>query len=327
MFGATTAAELLRMAQMADESGLFRSVYVGDSLLGNPRLESVALLSAIAGCTSRVRLGTACMASFPLRDPVLLASQWASLDLISGGRSLLVVCTGNIGKDDEQRHYGTTGKDRVQRLIESIQILRLLWTQDHVTFEGEHFTLRDVSIGLRPAQQPRPPIWIANNARGDPALVDRTLRRVAKHADGWQTTIIKGKAGPAAEPGTPPEIFARRWGRILEHARELGRNPNELDNNVYYNIHVGEDRAAAFEESKRFLDAYYSTDWPPAVIESWVAYGSPDECVAKLRVWAELGAREITLRLTAWDQMGQLQRAMSEVLPRVQVVQAEEAYA
>src|SRR4051812_45513242 len=102
-FGATTPEQMLDMARIAEESGAFRSVWVGDSLLGNPRLESVTLLAAIAARTGRVRIGTACMASFPLRDPVLLACQWASLDMISGGRTVLVVCTGNIGKSDEAR--------------------------------------------------------------------------------------------------------------------------------------------------------------------------------------------------------------------------------
>ena len=96
LFGVTTPEQMLRMAQIADESELFQSVWVGDSLLGKPRMESIALLGGIAARTSRVRLGPACMASFPLRDPVLLAYQWASLDLLSGGRTVLVVCTGIV---------------------------------------------------------------------------------------------------------------------------------------------------------------------------------------------------------------------------------------
>src|SRR6476646_12019784 len=92
-FGATTSDQMLEMAQIADASGLYKSVWVGDSLLGKPRMEAIALLCGVAARTKTVRLGPACMASFPLRDPVLLAYQWASLDLLSNGRSVLVVCT------------------------------------------------------------------------------------------------------------------------------------------------------------------------------------------------------------------------------------------
>src|SRR5690349_2527546 len=118
---------MLDLAEAADQSGLFRSVWVGDSLLRKPRMESISLLAGIAARTRRVRLGPACMASFVLRDPVLLAYQWASLDLLAGGRSVLVGCTGIVeqpGAKIEGELYGVSGKDRVTRLIEWIKIGR-----------------------------------------------------------------------------------------------------------------------------------------------------------------------------------------------------------
>src|SRR5437588_12894786 len=139
LFGVTTPEQMLRMAQLADDSEVFQSVWVGDSLLGKPRMESIALLGGIAGRTSRVRLGPACMASFPLRDPVLLAYQWASLDLLSGGRSVLVACTGIVpqaGGRIEGQLYGLENKDRVKRLIEWITLIKRLWTEDDVSFQG-----------------------------------------------------------------------------------------------------------------------------------------------------------------------------------------------
>src|SRR3712207_603212 len=98
LLGATTPEQLLRLAERADQSEQFQSVWVGDSLLGKPRLEAVALLAGIAARTKRVRLGPACMASFPLRDPVLLAYQWASLDQLAGGRTVLIACTGIVAQ-------------------------------------------------------------------------------------------------------------------------------------------------------------------------------------------------------------------------------------
>ncbi len=99
LFGVTTTEELLQMAEIADRSEQFASVWVGDSLLGKPRFEALTLLAGIAARTRRVRLGPACMASFSLRDPVLLAYQWASLDLMAGGRTVLVACTGIVEQE------------------------------------------------------------------------------------------------------------------------------------------------------------------------------------------------------------------------------------
>src|SRR5690348_9750431 len=140
LFGVTTVDLMLDMAEEADASGLFASIWVGDSLLGKPRMESMVLLAGIAARTKVVKLGPACMASFPLRDPVLLAYQWASLDLLSGGRTVLVVCTGIIPQEGgriEGQLYGLESRDRVQRMLEWIELVKHLWTEDNVTFTGK----------------------------------------------------------------------------------------------------------------------------------------------------------------------------------------------
>src|SRR5919108_4646886 len=94
IIGAVKVPELFDMAQRGEASGVFDAVWVGDSLLAKPRLESITLLSALAAITKKVRLGVGCMATFPHRHPALLAQQWASLDVLSNGRAWLVVCLG-----------------------------------------------------------------------------------------------------------------------------------------------------------------------------------------------------------------------------------------
>ena len=94
------------------------------------------------------------MASFPLRDPVQLAYQWASLDLLSEGRSVLVACTGIVeqeGYQVEQSTYNVTNKDRVERLSEWITILKRLWTEDNVTHDGKQYQFQGVTIEPKPA--------------------------------------------------------------------------------------------------------------------------------------------------------------------------------
>ena len=309
LFGAITAAQMLAMAELADRSGLFHSVWVGDSLFGKPRMESVALLAGIAARTERVRLGPACMASFTLRDPVLLAYQWASLDLLAGGRTVLVACTGIVpqaGGEVEDAVYGVDNKARVERLVEWIAVLKRLWTEDDVTFEGKHCRFAGVTIEPKPAARPRPPIWIANNAGGERAAIERTLRRVVRHAEGWQTSL------------SDPDDVAWRLDYLRDYAREAGRDPGEIETHLYHNINVNEDRDAALAESKRFLDVYYTGDMPRSRVASWTAAGSPEQCVEHLRVYERMGFDEVTLRCTSWDQLGQLRRVMDEVLPHFQ---------
>jgi alkanesulfonate monooxygenase SsuD/methylene tetrahydromethanopterin reductase-like flavin-dependent oxidoreductase (luciferase family) len=307
LIGVTTVEEMLQMAEIADESGLFQSVWVGDSLFGKPRLESMAILAALAARTKRVRLGPACMASLPLRDPVLLAYQWASLDLIANGRTVLIGCTGIVAQEGgkiEGQLYGLQPKDRVTRLVEWITLLKKLWTEDNVTFEGEHYRCEGITIEPKPAAKPRPPIWIASNAQGSRRLIERTHQRVVDHADGWETSLAE------------PDDVRWRVEDIRQKAVAAGRDPESIELHLYHNINVNEDQEAALDESLRFLQEYYMVDQTKRY-RAWTAAGSPEQCVQHLRVFQEMGFDEITLRLTSWDQRGQLKRVMEEVIPKL----------
>src|SRR5215510_11561796 len=118
------------LAREADQDPLFDSIWVGDSLYSKPRADSIALLGALASLTSRVTLGVGCMASFPVRDPLVFAYQWASLDALSEGRMLLAVCTGLVAgrSDDEGRPWRIPDKERASRMAENIDICRKVWS-------------------------------------------------------------------------------------------------------------------------------------------------------------------------------------------------------
>ena len=310
LFGATTVDLMLDMSERADASGKFDSLWVGDSLLGKPRLESIALLAAMAWRTRNLRLGTACMASFPLRDPVLLAYQWASLDMISNGRSVLIACTGLVeqeGATVEGALYGLSKGQRITRMLEWIEILRLLWTTDKASFTGKEYSFENISIDPKPVAKPCPPIWIANNALGDRELIGRTHRRAAVHGDGWQTSIWE------------PKDLEWRVGDMYRKVEEAGKDTKKFDFSVYHNVNINEDEEAAIAESKRFLDMYYvPTEFSRQDIQDWVALGSPDQCVAHIQRLADMGVTELTLRITSWDQAGQYRRLVEEVLPQLQ---------
>ncbi|MGO9607430.1 MAG: LLM class flavin-dependent oxidoreductase [Candidatus Binataceae bacterium] len=309
IIGATTVEEMLQMAGWADNESAWDSVWVGDSIFAKPRLDAIALLGALAARTTRVRLGPACFASTPLRDALILAYQWCCLDFMSNGRTIFVACKGQSEPggglfDKEFTALGIDPRSRVRRMEEAIEILRLTSSQEHVDYEGKYNRFRDLTMLPRPVQQPIP-IWVTANPNTTSVTdVQTGYRRVARLGDGWMTT------------GKTPDDLRASLELIRGFAREMGRT---LDDNfevaVYYNINVNEDRDAAFAESKKFLDAYYTVDYTPAFLDNWVAMGSPTECIESIRAYADAGATTITLRLTGYDQKKQFKRVTEEVLP------------
>lgn len=312
VFGAVTIKEMVEMAEEADRSGIFDSLFVGDNLLAKPRLESVTLLSMLAGRTQRARLGTACMASFPLRNPIVLAAQWAALDNLSDGRSLLVACIGGGGSHgivggfaNEYRAFAIPPRERVDRLIEGMQVLRTLWTDDPASHHGKFFDFEDIAVRPPPVQRPSPPIWIANNPqafKASPAVYERAITRVGQHADGWMTTMVT------------PEQYRSGWQAVLAAAAANGRQESAIEGCVYHNVHIG-DRETAFEQSKKFLDEYYTTDFDREFVEMWTAHGSPEQCADKLREFDDAGVDLLSVRFSAFDQTGQMRRFIEEVVP------------
>jgi alkanesulfonate monooxygenase SsuD/methylene tetrahydromethanopterin reductase-like flavin-dependent oxidoreductase (luciferase family) len=169
LLGLTTPDELLEMAEAADSSGAFAHVWVGDQIMAKPRMESIVLMAGIAARTKSVKIGPACMASFPSRHPIVLAYQWASLDQLSNGRMIMGACMGvpesqNLARI-ELNNMGILNRERGPRLEEGITILRRLWAEESVTFKGRFYELDEAFVAPKPVQEP-PPIWVI----GTPSL-------------------------------------------------------------------------------------------------------------------------------------------------------------
>jgi len=310
LFDATTPGELIELAEIADQSGGFDSVWVGDSLLAKPRLEAITLLAAISARTRNVRLGPACLASFPLRDPIQLADQWASLDQLAEGRTILVACNGNVdqaGVQVESQTYKVTTRDRVERVTEGLQIVRKLWTEDGVSFDGKHYAFSGVSIEPKPFRQEGPPIWLAVHApRDNEKAVMNSHRRIVKYTDGWQTSKWN------------PEDLGWRIADLREKATDAGRDPRSISTHLYHNVNLTDDVETATAESKKFLDLYYTTDYSQEQVRGWVAQGTAADVIERLKMYEGLGFDGVTLRITSWNQRGQLARLIDEVLPAFQ---------
>ena len=306
-FDVLSLSELVETGHYADETGLFDSVWIGDSLLAKPRPEAVALLGSLAAVTRKVTLAVGCLATFPVRDPILFADQWATLDQLSAGRMLLAVCTGIVKPNDasarEGALYGVTDASRASRLEENTEILRRLWTEDDVTFAGRYTSFENVTVRPKPVQSP-PPIYIASNPVPQP-LATRALRRVARLADGWMTTRKS------------PEHLTVNLPAIKEFLVEEGRDPEAFGVSAYHNLNLNPDRDAAFEESYRFLGEYYGPVFSREATRHWTAAGSPEQAAADIqRLYAD-GATEVTLRITSWDWRRQLKVLVEEVIPRL----------
>jgi alkanesulfonate monooxygenase SsuD/methylene tetrahydromethanopterin reductase-like flavin-dependent oxidoreductase (luciferase family) len=312
--GICTSKDLLRLADLTEASPHMDSVWVGDALFVNRRLDALMLLAAVAGRTDRVLLGPACMGSFALRNPLVLAYEWASLDQLSKGRTRMVACSGGGAGpvwEAESAAMGIAPADRHKRMIDHIHVLRHLWTKDDAPYESAFHKFSGVTLEPKPVQNPCP-IWLATNlgrqSRGsaDMGGSDFALRRVGQIADGWMTHSVT------------PEGFRKSWDFILTAAASAGRDTSNFDHVMYHHINVNEDKDAALADSKRFLDLYYGANYTKERLEAWLTYGSPRDCIAELRRFRDCGVRRVAVRVsTMGDAEAQLRRATEEVFPFV----------
>jgi probable F420-dependent oxidoreductase len=194
----------------------FDSLWVSERATA-PMLEPMAALAFAAGRTARLKLGTSVQV-LPGRNPVLLAKAWASLDRLSGGRALPAFGLGVVDAA-EQQAFGVARDERAGRFDEALTLMRMLWRDDTVDFDGAHFHYEAVSIGLRPAQDTID-VWLGGRAPGE-------LRRVGRMSDGWLPSfctpdqvadgrVVVEDAADAAGRAIDPEHF----GALVAYARD-----------------------------------------------------------------------------------------------------------
>ena len=297
MSGRPETAPMLAMAERAEGAG-FDSVWIGDSVTARPRHEPLTLLAAVAARTRRVRLGTAVLLP-ALRNPVVLAHVVGTLDRVAEGRVILGVGiaadTPAIRKEFEA--VGVPFERRVGRFLETLEICRALWSRDHVSFSGKHFTLHDVAVEPKPHRPGGPPIWIGGS--GPTAL------REAARFDAWFPT------------GPNVEFFAEHFPKIREAARAAGRKPDAVTGAAYITLALDASPAAAEQRLHRFLEMYYAAP-ARALLARQACYAGPIEgCVEWLQRWIDAGARHINLRFAGGDQLAQVDEAASRLLPRL----------
>lgn len=305
-------AALLNLAERAEELGL-DSVWVGDSLLARPRYEPLSLLAALSQRTSRVQIGTACLVT-TLRHPVQLAHAWSTIDVLSGGRTILGACSGNLAEDGVKREFELLGIDRRQRMgifEEGLRVLRALMTSGRVTLSGRHLTLEDVAFytgtepePLLPVRRPPPIFIVANPSIGASAErhSSRAAQRVADLGDGWMTCCR------AQHPEEVESFLAE-----LSALRSL--DGFEVVYQVTMTLAQASDDARI--EQRRYIDAYYPEFREAVQLGDWGPAGTPAEAVAWIRRFAQAGVSTFICRFGSLDQAGQLELFAQAVLPDV----------
>ena len=287
-----------QMAETVERLG-YDSVWVGDSITSKPRLEPLTIMSAIAARTQRVKIGTAVMLT-ALRHPVHLAHSLATLDNVSNGRVILGAGAGRGDNQmyiDEHESVGIPVNERADRMEEGIRVMRALWSEEDVTYEGDHYPLKNVTLEPQPVQDPLP-IWISSN------WVRRGLRRVAEMGDAWITNV------PSVE------LFERCWDRVQENAANAGRDAEKMTRALYISVNLNEEDEA-LAEGDRFMQAYYSRPYEAVSKQLLCVFGPPEKCVEAIRNYREAGVTYFIVRFASPNQQEQLIRFTSQVLPHV----------
>lgn len=308
-----TVADMVDLASGAESLG-YDSVWIGDNLLERPRLEPLTSLAAMSSVTESVDLGTACMIT-PMRNPVQFAQAWATLDLLSDGRMLLGACMGtptDLGK----KQYETVGVPMERRatvLEEGIEVMKRLWDDGTVTYDGEYFQYEDVSFDtgnerfpLRPVQDD-PPVYIASNpsVHGKDPVLDRAVRRIVDVGDGWLTCCR------ADHPGD----YEQQWSAIADYADEQGVDPADVGTAYQVTLNVAETTEGAETQMHEYIADYYPAMYDPDGMADWGPMGTPAEVVEWFEEFHELGCETFVVRFGAYDQRTQLERFADEVLP------------
>lgn len=289
---------ILSMAEKVDDAGL-DSVWVGDSLTAKPRLEPLTTLAAVAARTQRVRLGSAVLLA-ALRHPVLLAHILGTLDVISGGRTVLAVGVGGAFNEEQRGEWEAVGVEpqrRARRLEELVEIVKRLGAGETVSYRGRHFSMDSVNMKPRPVQSGGVPVFIACHAR---AGRDVQFQRAARLGDGFISI------------SDTPEEYTGVVHKVRTYAEEIGRDFRQMEPAFYMTVNLSSDPDKSSQEADKYLMMYYGANiWG----SRWGPFGPPERTVQRIQEYSRAGAATIIVRFASFDQETQLQTFLSEVAP------------
>lgn len=259
------------VAVQAEEHG-FADVWVTENTLDRVySLDPVVALSAAAAVTSRIRLGVA-VSMTAVHSPVTVAHQWASLDVVSGGRAVLAT---GLGRPEHFRDFGVPQERRVGRFLEGLRVMRALWSHgdsDALPFRGEFYDVEH-GFALEPVQRPLP-VWFGGGHAN-------ALARAARHADGW---MASGQSGVRAFAGSVATLRAR--------LDELGRDVSAFPISKRVFLMVDETPARALAALERWFGEAYGD---PSLAHTSGVYGTAEHVAETLHDLIDAGATHLLL--------------------------------
>lgn len=311
--GPERAKGILDFAREVENLG-FESIFITDHLFAAKQfysvnfLEPISTLSAVASVTERVKLGTSVMV-VPIREPVLLAKQLATLHFLSQGRMILGAGIGWYPPE-----YAATGvkkSERGARTDEILDIIMPLLEGETVTYDGEFYSIQDVTI--EPRLSERPEVWIGGGSQladpGSPDLprfVEAVKKRILK-SEGW-----------IPRPTCPPEDIASDWEELQGYLTEHGRDPSTLTiaHENFVHLVLTDDRQKALAEQREAFLRVMSDARGQEYLEKVYLFGTPDDIVQSLQARIDAGVQRFMLHTLTPDP-AQLQHWVTELIEHV----------
>jgi probable F420-dependent oxidoreductase len=277
------------------EAGGVDSLWQSDSVLSRvPILECMVTMAAVAGRTRRLKFGMNVL-SLALRDPVLAAKQCSTIDVLSEGRLLPAFGIGNpVSEEWAALNLDTASRGR--RTDEGLEIIRRLWTEESVDFEGRHYRLTGASIAPRPVQSDLP-MWIGGSS-------EAAIRRTARFGTGWQ-------AGLETPQKTGAVIAA-----IRAATAEYGRSIDEDHYGAAFPFRFGRTDEPLIARRMEAIRSRTGAD--PS---DYFAVGGSETILARLQAYIDAGASKFILQPLGdgdEDMLQQTRLFIEEVLPQVQ---------
>jgi probable F420-dependent oxidoreductase len=259
------------VARRAEELG-FNDLWVTENTIDDSStcFDPVVILTYAAAITSRIRLG-ASVVVLPIHSPLMVAHQWATLDHVSGGRAILAV---GLGREHHYRQFQIPVAGRVTRFREEVELIKALWTGDNVTYRGTIYQIENATLAQRPAQKPRPPLWMGV---GHP----NAIRRAARIADGWM-----------GSGGSRIADFKASVPILKQELEKAGRDPATFPISKRVFMAVDERPAVARRELNRwFTEVYHDPDGT----DRSGLHGTPEQVAERLEELVASGANHLLL--------------------------------
>lgn len=286
----------LTITKEAERLG-YDSVWVSDHFVspsGRPYgLEAWTILSALASSTYKIRLGTYVLCN-QFRHPSLLARMASTLDHISRGRLELGIGAGWLRDEHVAFGFGWDRHSiRVERLKETVEMIKKLWKENHVSYDGKYFQLKDASLEPKPFQKPHPSVWVGGNSNA--------IRiAVAERGDGWIPVL------------PTPKQLADGVLQIKEKMKYMGRDPRKLQ------VAYGGSGCALIAENedsvKKLAEPLIRSMGKPRE-ELACLIGTPEQCIEKIEQYQKAGAQQIVTGFYDFPSMKGLELFAKSVIP------------